>query len=593
MKKIKLSIIVLIFFCINSCKKNATINVGETPIPIITTITPNGSTAGDPSFNMIVKGRNFNVSSVIKWNGHSLLTNYLNDTTLSTIIGDSLIIIAATDSVKVVNPSTAGGISNAVPFYCGTININPTPNITSLSPASMPVGSSTFTINIYGTNFIPTSTIYWNNILLASNYINSNQLSAVVTGNLLSINGNADVSVLNPTPGGGTSNLSVFTISTIGNNPVPGITSTIPSNINAGASSFTITINGNNFTSSSVIYWNGTALTTTYISSTQISANVPSSSIATAGNANITVNNPSPGGGTTSPIVFTINPQATTTKKFLFDATKAETAGNADWVIDEDNNNPQRIPTPAQSTITSSTSESFWTGALSSWGLALVNLGNNVETLPAGSQITFGNTSNPQDLSNYDVFVIDEPNNRFSTSEKQAILNFINNGGGLFMISDHTQSDRDNDGWDSPAIWNDFMTNNGLVNNPFGFSIDLTNISGTSTNIFTGNSTNPILHGSAGNITQLNFNNGATITINNTVNNTVQGLIWEPGYTQNNTHVMSATSNYGNGRVYVVTDSSPMDDGSGGIGNNLYVGWSLYSHSKLFLNASLWLAKIQ
>lgn len=33
-------------------------------------------------------------------------------------------------------------------------------------------------------------------------------------------------------------------------------------------------------------------------------------------------------------------------KKFLFDATKAETAGNADWVIDEDNGTPGRTPTP-------------------------------------------------------------------------------------------------------------------------------------------------------------------------------------------------------------------------------------------------------
>jgi hypothetical protein len=87
-------------------------------------------------------------------------------------------------------------------------------------------------------------------------------------------------------------------------------------------------------------------------------------------------------------------------KKFLFDATKAETAGNADWVIDEDNGTPQRIPTPAQSTIVASTPETFWTGALSSWGIALVKAGNSVETLPSGTAITFGNASNPQDLAN-------------------------------------------------------------------------------------------------------------------------------------------------------------------------------------------------
>src|ERR1700704_3757237 len=95
---------------------------------------------------------------------------------------------------------------------------------------------------------------------------------------------------------------------------------------------------------------------------------------------------------------------------FLFDASHAETAGNADWVIDEDNSTPQRIPTPAQSGITASTPETFWTGALSSWGIALVKAGNTVETLPAGTSITYGVATNAQDLSNYDVFIVDEPN---------------------------------------------------------------------------------------------------------------------------------------------------------------------------------------
>jgi len=36
-----------------------------------------------------------------------------------------------------------------------------------------------------------------------------------------------------------------------------------------------------------------------------------------------------------------------------------------------------------------------------------------------------------------------------------------------------------------------------------------------------------------------------------------------------------------------------MDDGTGASGNVLYNGWSVYSHTKLMMNASLWLAKVQ
>jgi hypothetical protein len=281
-----------------------------------------------------------------------------------------------------------------------------------------------------------------------------------------------------------------------------------------------------------------------------------------------------------------------TGKKFLFDATKAETAGNADWVIDQDAS-VQRIPTPLQSTITATTSETYWTGAISSWGVALAKAGHTVETLPSGTAISYGNTANPQDLANYNVFVVDEPNIRFTAAEKAAILNFVSNGGGLFMISDHTISDRNNDGWDSPAIWNDLMTNNGTVNNPFGFSIDLTNITQLTANVLTGNSTNPILHGSQGNVTQLDFHNGANLTVNTAANASVQGLIWKTGVTQNTTNLMAASSTYGTGRVFVVTDSSPMDDGTGAAGNNLFNGWTTFSHVPLFMNASLWLAKVQ
>ena len=280
-------------------------------------------------------------------------------------------------------------------------------------------------------------------------------------------------------------------------------------------------------------------------------------------------------------------------KKFLFDATKAETAGNADWVIDEDNGTPQRIPTPAQSTIVASTPETFWTGALSSWGIALVKAGNSVETLPSGTAITFGNASNPQDLANYNVFVVDEPNILFTAAEKTAILNFVKAGGGLFMISDHNGSDRNNDGHDSPNIWNDLMTNNTVATNPFGFSINLVDVSGQSTNVLTGHPTNPILHGSQGDVTELEFDDGATLAIQPAVNDSVQGLIWLSGDAQNTTNIMCASSVFGTGRVFAVTDSSPMDDGTGAAGNTLFVGWPTLSHTQLFMNASLWVAKLQ
>src|SRR5437016_3469215 len=145
-------------------------------------------------------------------------------------------------------------------------------------------------------------------------------------------------------------------------------------------------------------------------------------------------------------------------KTILFDAKHAQTAGNADWTLDEDSCGiAQRFPTPDQTTVTPSTPETYWSGAFSAFGIDLVKKGFHVESLPKGARITFGDASNAQDLSHYDVFVIPEPNVRFTAAEITAIRSFVQNGGGLFMISDHAGSDRNGDGFDSPSIFNDLM----------------------------------------------------------------------------------------------------------------------------------------
>ncbi len=373
-------------------------------------------------------------------------------------------------------------------------------------------------------------------------------------------------------------------------NPAPSLSSISPSTKAAGSAAFTMTVAGSNFVSGSVVTWNGTNLTTIYTNSTQLSASVSAALVATVGSATVAVVTPAPGGGTSTSASFTITSAPAGPKKFLFDNRHAEQAGNADWVLDQDAS-AARFPTPLQSNVTASTSESYWRGAISAWGIALVKLGHNVETLPSTVSITYGSSTNVQDLSNYNVFVVDEPNTVFTATEKTAILTFVQNGGSLMMISNHTVSDRNNDGWDAPMIWNDLMTNNTIQSNPFGFSIDFTNISTTSTNISA--STHPVLNGTQGAVTSVQFNSGATITINPTVNPNVQGLVWTSNVTKNNNNLLCAVSTFGTGRVFVLGDSSPVDDGTGNSGNVLYNGWGVYSHSKLLLNASLWCAKLQ
>lgn len=76
----------------------------------------------------------------------------------------------------------------------------------------------------------------------------------------------------------------------------------VPSAVAPGGPSFTLTVNGTGFVSGSTVNWNGVALATSFVSSSQLTATVPAGNIANASTASITVSSPTPGGGTSSPI---------------------------------------------------------------------------------------------------------------------------------------------------------------------------------------------------------------------------------------------------------------------------------------------------
>ncbi|WP_405525075.1 hydrolase [Streptomyces canus] len=273
---------------------------------------------------------------------------------------------------------------------------------------------------------------------------------------------------------------------------------------------------------------------------------------------------------------------AATPHRILFDNAHAETAGNADWIV----STSQPDPLGQDS---SPSAESDWTGALSSWGVALQKTGDySLKT--ATSALTYGGSS-ATDLSNFDTLVLPEPNTLFTTAEKTAIMTFVKNGGGLFMISDHTGADRNNDGEDAVEILNDLMTNNSVDStDPFGFSIDSLSISSDYPSAVSDGS-NPVLHGSFGTVTKSLIASGTTATLKPADNSAVKGLLYRTGYS-GNTGAFFATSTFGSGKVAFWGDSSPIDDGTGQSGNTLYDGWndSGATNAALALNATEWLA---
>nr|WP_246058387.1 chitinase N-terminal domain-containing protein [Paenibacillus illinoisensis] len=110
-------------------------------------------------------------------------------------------------------------------------------------------------------------------------------------------------------------------------------------------------------------------------------------------------------------------------KKVLFDNSHGQTAGAADWVID---------------------------GGFSDFGNALANDGYYVKELRKTTPFTY------DDLKEYNVFVIAEPQIPFKTSEQAALKQYVESGGSIFFVGDHYNADRNKNRWDGSEVINGY-----------------------------------------------------------------------------------------------------------------------------------------
>ena len=269
------------------------------PLPTLGALSQTTANVGAAALALNVTGTNFNSSSVVDWNGAPLVTVLISATQLTATVPAADFLAAGTASVTVVNPAPGGGTTAALTF---TID-NALPVLGSLSQTSALAGSAAFTLTVAGTNFVAGSVVDWSGVALVTTFVSATQLTAVVPIGDLTTGGTAAVTVVNPLPGGGTSSPLTFTI----NNPVPVLGSLGQTTAIAGSAAFTLTVNGSGFVTGAVVQWKGVALTTTFVSATQLMAAVPAPDIATAGTAAVTVVNPIPGGGASAASTFTIN----------------------------------------------------------------------------------------------------------------------------------------------------------------------------------------------------------------------------------------------------------------------------------------------
>ncbi|MCL4522552.1 MAG: hypothetical protein M1451_01415, partial [Acidobacteria bacterium] len=208
-------------------------------------------------------------------------------------------------------------------------NFTPAFRLSSISPSSAAAGAAGFTLTAKGFGFSANSVIRWNGVDLATTFDSvTQQLTANVAAADLANSAAVQVLVFDAGQSPSTSNAMVFTILS----PAPSLTSIAPTSAVAGSAAFTLTVNGANFISGATVRWNGTNRPTTVVSSTQVTADIPSSDLIQAGFPRVSVFVSPPGGGASSSQTFTVSTTTPPPNDNFANATVAITSSFNDTV---------------------------------------------------------------------------------------------------------------------------------------------------------------------------------------------------------------------------------------------------------------------
>jgi nitrogen regulatory protein PII len=189
-----------------------------------------------------------------------------------------------------------------------------------------PIGNRGFTLTARGAGFVEDSVVRWGGKRLATTFVSPTELRAEVENDEVERLGAVAVTVTSPSPGGGE---SVALAVVVVENPRPvlgrldgdgvvALPTLAPPPLYrrpAGSGGFTLILIGSGLVRDTTARWNGRALSTKFISATQVEARVEEEDAERVGPATVTLTSPQPGGGASNPLTLTIvEPQPAITR---------------------------------------------------------------------------------------------------------------------------------------------------------------------------------------------------------------------------------------------------------------------------------------
>lgn len=254
------------------------------PTPTIASVSPQSLPQGIAA-TVTVKGSGFEANSVVRWNGTARTTTYVNSSTVKVALTANDVQSFGLGALSVINP----GVPPTTPLDVAILASKPT--ITSVGPSVVTAYTSPNIpqlISIYGSGFAANATVQANGKAVTVTSQNATTIYASVSASFFASAGTISIVVNNP--GSPTISSNPGTITVVGPS-APSFTVS-PGSIAAGSPDTTLTLWGSGFYADSQVYWNNVKLTTTYASSSSVTAVVPASLIAGLTQASISVNTP-------------------------------------------------------------------------------------------------------------------------------------------------------------------------------------------------------------------------------------------------------------------------------------------------------------
>jgi hypothetical protein len=255
---------VLLFVGTLSCGGETTRPV-DNLVPSISSIAPNATPMGTAGA-IDITGTDFVPGSrVVLLNGASSLTvravTLLSATSLRAQLTAEQAGTPGDYALSVENPLPGGGLSNPLNFQIRA----PAPIATSLSRASAPVSPLGDTLFVTGSGFYAESSVRFNGGIRATSLVSPTRLQVILLAGDLSTPGTFDITVVNPTPGGGTAAALPFSVVVL----PPQITS-LPAEGGSAGQGFSLAVDGLKFVKGATVQWNGTDRPTIFRSSRRL-----------------------------------------------------------------------------------------------------------------------------------------------------------------------------------------------------------------------------------------------------------------------------------------------------------------------------------